>query len=151
MVINQCPFRDTPVVRVAGQMGAWGNELRCIRGQFIVGSDYNYCMSVEHKTRDITLSHKLHTSDFIVRSESKELERKMIEVVKALGAEYQDYKKAMRIYEDFKRLRKQIGKPLRNFSEPEAVIRDLLGEEFLPLVKDIERKRGSDRRRSSFG
>lgn len=74
----------------------------------------------------------------------------MVEMVKALGAEYQDYKKAMEIYEDFKRLRKEMGKPLRNFSDPEAVIKELRGEDFLPLVKDIERKRGSDKRRSSF-
>jgi len=50
-----------------------------------------------------------------------------------------EYIKALRVYEEFKRLRQEMGKPVRGFADREEAIRDLCGDSFSDLEKEIER------------
>jgi hypothetical protein len=107
-------------------------------------------MKVQPKTLDQDVSHKIHTQDFIAIFSTKQVERSMVEAIKLFESASSDYKKAIEIYEEFKRLRAELGKPIRVYKDREEIIKDLQGEEFLPVVRDIERKRSSDRRRTAF-
>lgn len=54
----------------------------------------------------------------------------------------EEHLNAIRIYKEFKKLREQIGKPIREDVDPEQMIKDLRGEGFAPLGrKKIEQER----------
>jgi len=50
-----------------------------------------------------------------------------------------EYNKALRAFEEFKKLRQEIGKPVRGFTDREEAIRDLCGDSVGDLEKEIEK------------
>ena len=52
----------------------------------------------------------------------------------------EEYRKAIRDYEEFKKIRLQLGKPVQKFADREQIIRDLLGNDSV-VVKTDERKK----------
>ena len=53
-------------------------------------------------------------------------------------------KQALRYYEEYKKMRREIGMPIRAFDDIEGILRDLCGEGFSQLEEEeIERVRGS--------
>ncbi|HJT10530.1 MAG TPA: hypothetical protein VJ771_07095 [Candidatus Nitrosotalea sp.] len=54
---------------------------------------------------------------------------------------------ALRIYAEFKRLREQIGKPLKENPDPEQMIKDLRGEGFAPLGRRKVDQKGTRKTR----
>jgi cell fate (sporulation/competence/biofilm development) regulator YlbF (YheA/YmcA/DUF963 family) len=53
------------------------------------------------------------------------------------------YKDAKKEYDEFKRLRRQIGKLPRKFIDPEGVKKDLSGEDFYNLLDELKKKKTS--------
>lgn len=56
--------------------------------------------------------------------------------------EYEKYKEAIRRYQEFKKLRDILGKPIETTINPEKVRKDLTSKDFLLLVKKMKRKKG---------
>lgn len=51
------------------------------------------------------------------------------------------HKEALRTYHEYKRLRSQLGRPIRAFNDKEAILKDLQGDGFSSLRREIERAR----------
>ena len=47
--------------------------------------------------------------------------------------------KALREYQEYKKLRTIVPRPIRAFNDTEAILKDLQGEGFSPLEREIER------------
>ena len=47
------------------------------------------------------------------------------------------YQSAKKTYDEYKRLRKHLGKPSKAFDDKDAILKDLLGDGFLELQKEI--------------
>lgn len=54
---------------------------------------------------------------------------------------------SIKIYREYKRLREGLGKSPRTFNDREAILKDLLGEGFSVLEKEIERAKGNKKTR----
>jgi len=52
-----------------------------------------------------------------------------------------EYREARKTYREFKRLREEIGKPVRPVVDPETLKRALTGEDFLSLLEEIRKRR----------
>ena len=52
-----------------------------------------------------------------------------------------EFKKTLEAYNEFKRLREQIGKPVRGTIDSKQIRRDLTGEDFYALLRDIEKRK----------
>ncbi|MGQ9642123.1 MAG: hypothetical protein ACUVUF_08435 [Candidatus Bathycorpusculaceae bacterium] len=55
--------------------------------------------------------------------------------------EYEKYKEATKRYQEFKRLREVLGKPVETTINPEKVKENLTSKEFLALVEEVRRKK----------
>jgi hypothetical protein len=51
------------------------------------------------------------------------------------------YQNAIRIYQEFKRLREIMGKPVETTINPEKAKKDLTSREFLALIEEVKRKK----------
>lgn len=54
---------------------------------------------------------------------------------------------ALRLYNEFKKLREQMGKPIKEHANREEIIKDLRGDGFSPLGKGIEPRKTPKTRR----
>ena len=59
----------------------------------------------------------------------------------------EEHMNAIRIYAEFKKLREQIGKPVRENVDPEQMIKDLRGEGFSPLGRRRVDQKGTRKTR----
>ena len=57
--------------------------------------------------------------------------------------------RALKEYQEYKKLRTVVIKPIRAFNDTEAILKDLQGEGFLSLEKEIERSKKSRAKASS--
>jgi hypothetical protein len=52
-----------------------------------------------------------------------------------------EYKEAVEVYNRFKLLREQIGKPVRSIVDPKKVKKDLTGEDFFSLLEEVRKRK----------
>jgi len=62
-------------------------------------------------------------------------------ILLAASKESKEFKEAVEIYNEFKRLRKEIGKPIRSIVDPKKVKKDLTGEDFFALLEEIRKRK----------
>jgi len=58
-----------------------------------------------------------------------------------LEIQIKSYKEAKKAYEEFKKLRASIGKPVQPTIDPEQIRKDLVGADFFTLLEEIKRRK----------
>jgi len=53
---------------------------------------------------------------------------------------YEEWAKAVREYREFKRIRRELGKPVQEFADKERITRDLLGDGSVDKAKAVGKK-----------
>jgi SMC interacting uncharacterized protein involved in chromosome segregation len=62
-------------------------------------------------------------------------------ILERLRSEIEDLEDAIKLYNEFKRLRKILGKPVQTTINPEEIRKDLSSKEFLALIKELKERR----------
>jgi len=52
-----------------------------------------------------------------------------------------DFKEALRVYNEFKKLREEMGKPVRSTLDPKQIKKDLTGDDFYALLEIIQKRK----------
>jgi hypothetical protein len=71
----------------------------------------------------------------------KALSATEVVALQAASDKNKEFKEALEVYEEFKRLRKQIGKPVRSIVDPKKVRKDLTGEDFFSLLEEVQKRK----------
>ena len=53
---------------------------------------------------------------------------------------YEEWEKAVRDYKEFKRIRRELGKPVQEFADKERITRDLLGDGSVDKARTVGEK-----------
>jgi len=71
-----------------------------------------------------------------------------IEALKAIreSPKMKQYLRIKKTYDEFKELRKALGKPVTTTINPERIRRDLSGTEFSSLIEEIEKKQQTEKK-----
>jgi hypothetical protein len=81
-------------------------------------------------------------TDFIIGTRGKRSRLSGVsEMSEQAHSDLEEYKEARKYYDEFKRLRKQLGKPPREFIDPEGVKKDLTGKEFYDFIEELKKKK----------
>lgn len=89
----------------------------------------------------VVVKYHLPHFSYSVKSEETALSEGEMAVLLSTSEKSKEFKKTLEVYNEFKRLREQIGKPVRSTIDPKQIKRDLTGEDFYALLRDIEKRK----------
>jgi hypothetical protein len=77
----------------------------------------------------------LENGEFPVMTESE-----LVTLLSASSRNNKEYRDALKIYNEFKRLRKELGIPVNPSIDPKKVRKDLTGEDFFSLLEEMRKR-----------